>query len=82
MKYQGPDNHRPAVEPRKEISKFYFEPSGILVLDYQGEKNAIYAGTLISTRHGLAARESSVSNHIRMHPWLDGPDWGDDSYRL
>jgi hypothetical protein len=24
--------------PRKEISKFYFEPSGILVLDYQGEK--------------------------------------------
>ena len=24
--------------PRKEISKFYFEPSGILVIDYQGEK--------------------------------------------
>ena len=24
--------------PRKEISKFYFEPSGILVVDYQGEK--------------------------------------------
>ena len=23
---------------RKEISKFYFEPSGILVLDYQGGK--------------------------------------------
>jgi len=23
---------------RKEISKFYFEPSGILVVDYQGEK--------------------------------------------
>ena len=26
------------AHPRKEISKFYFEPSGILVLDYQGEK--------------------------------------------
>lgn len=24
--------------PRKETSKFYFEPSGILVIDYQGEK--------------------------------------------
>ncbi len=24
--------------PQKAISKFYFEPSGILVLDYQGEK--------------------------------------------
>lgn len=24
--------------PQKEISKFYFEPSGILVIDYQGEK--------------------------------------------
>lgn len=24
--------------PRKEISKFYFEPNGILVIDYQGEK--------------------------------------------
>lgn len=24
--------------PRKEITKFYFEPNGILVLDYQGEK--------------------------------------------
>jgi len=25
-------------DPRKEITKFYFEPSGILVLDHQGEK--------------------------------------------
>lgn len=24
--------------PRKEISKFYFEPSGILVIDYEGDK--------------------------------------------
>lgn len=24
--------------PRKEISKFYFEPGGILVVNYQGEK--------------------------------------------
>ena len=24
--------------PRKETSKFYFEPSGILVIDYQGER--------------------------------------------
>lgn len=24
--------------PQKEISKFYFEPSGILVVDHQGEK--------------------------------------------
>ena len=24
--------------PQKEISKFYFEPSGILVIDHQGEK--------------------------------------------
>jgi hypothetical protein len=24
--------------PRKEITRFYFEPSGILVLYYQGEK--------------------------------------------
>ena len=24
--------------PRKEITNFYFEPTGILVLDYQGEK--------------------------------------------
>ena len=24
--------------PRKEVTKFYFEPNGILVLDYQGEK--------------------------------------------
>ena len=24
--------------PRTETSKFYFEPSGILVIDYQGEK--------------------------------------------
>lgn len=27
--------------PQKEISKFYFEPSGILVVDHQGEKTRI-----------------------------------------